>query len=198
MIRQEKQPQPSAQELGQAPNNLIEFVKEQFETAYQQEDFENSRNKLTNNGSFYKREVLAGPHESPIIEGTTRIVMCPPISATSDEKIAELAEIYARFSTSHNGFKVADSSGFFADQFIVRLYQDNHSLGYELVTDSGTYPADFSEANYLGGIPGIDTENEYGKDADIESIIENAGKPILRSHELFNLLSTYNIIATNS
>ena len=86
---------------------------------------------------------------------------------------------------------VGDESGYFADQYLVRLFQFGRYGKFELVSDEGVISADVESFDPVGGFSGIEEVAE-----DIAQEVDMAVKPIIRANELHRLLAGWNIVAT--
>lgn len=174
-----------------APELLLDYLRSQFEAAYQKERSDDKAGNTASNGSFYQRKILLEEDEDSIIKATTRVVMRPPFSTEQESANDEFAEVYAVFLRESDGYEVVDEGCLFADLFLVRTHRKGNFSSFELVDENGCVPVDLSDMD-ISKVLGTDKQSSTN-DEEIDSIFA----PFKRANELLALLETYNIVAIN-
>lgn len=164
-------------EEGFPPSDLITYVRELFNDAYSLKYRQLSKEISGNNGSFLRENILPGGHEST--RRTQRIVLEPPRPRTSNI----YTEVYAINLRGIDGHETGDTSGYFADQYLIRDVIDGEPQELELITDDGVFAVDVNE---------FDIVNGYGVHNNDSSVL----KPIDRAETRLANLKTMNLIAT--
>ncbi|MCA9309250.1 hypothetical protein KC973_02640 [Candidatus Saccharibacteria bacterium] len=178
---------PPEERVRYAPEQLVEYLRAEFDAAYRKERSEDEQGVTAPNGSFYVRKPLVDNNESVLLEQTTRIVMRPPFIVARDEQPREFVEVYAVFLRGQDGHMVGDTSGYFADQYIVREFENGHSGPLQLVTEHGVFIADTQDFDTVGG---------FGVVQSLEEQLAEIARPIEEAERLYGKLSGYNIVAT--
>ncbi len=173
------------------PSELVDYLRTQFEAAYQKEHAMDQHQGSFDNGSFYQQIPIPGVNQHELVRQSTRIVMKPPFSTMIFNGKDSFAEVYAIYLRGEDGHMVGDESGYFADQYLVRLFQFGRYGKFELVSDEGVISADVESFDPVGGFSGIEEVAE-----DIAQEVDMAVKSIIRANELHRLLAGWNIVAT--
>ena len=177
-----------------ATDLLLEYVRAQFEAAYQKERIEDlTQGTALDNGSFYQPHVIPGAEEHPLTRNSKRIVMQKPFSTMVLSTKKEFVELYAIMLRDEDGHEDGEPGGFIADQYIVRRYSNGRFSPHELITDEGVFRADVSEFDPVAGFGVSDLQD----DTSLISQLEDVFAPVERAHNLYQLLSGYNIVATD-
>ena len=179
------------------PQDLVEYLRTQFLAASKKEEQMNSNTSSFDNGAFYQRVPIPGAFGHELTRGSTRIVFKPPFSTMVLVQNDTFVEVFAVQVRGEDGHELADSSGVTASQFLVRRFERGSYQPFELITENGVYDADLNEFDPVSGFGTISDESGSAEVKDLEEQIADAMKPLARAHELFDLLSTLNIVATN-
>lgn len=176
----------------QDPSVLMDYIRTQFEAAYQKEFTSGQHTGNTNNGSFYKQMPIPNAGEHSLVKNSTKIVLKPPFSTLIRGVEDSFIEIFSITLRGEDGHETAEYDGFFADQYLVRSFSHGRFGGYDLVSEDGVFGA---EINEFDPITGYDYLNQ-GMSA-VEDEVNSAMRPIIRASELLTLISGYNIVATS-
>ena len=178
------------------PQDLVEYLRTQFEAAFMKEQQMDMHQKPFNNGSFYRQVFVPGAFVHELTRNSIRVVLKPPFSTLVLSQNDIFAEVFSVHLRSEDGHEVAGDSGAPIDQFLVRRYEHGKYSPFELVTSDGVYDADLNDFDLISGFGTVpELENDYDK--DIEAQIADAMRPLVRADELYEVLSSYNIVATN-
>lgn len=183
--------EPSKGETLFDPGDLFEYLKAQVELAYQKEQGEDSRQRTELNGSFYQRVPIPGNDTVP--RKSSRVVMQPPISIIMLDRKREFAEIHAITLRGEDGHEISDEEGLFAEQFLVRLYQAGKLSDFFLVDELGVHDTSLDNFDIMTGFA---VGSSATKEA-VEAMVDEIFKPMRRAEDLYNIVSRWNIVATN-
>jgi hypothetical protein len=176
----------------QDPSVLMDYIRSQFEAAYQKEYTSGQHAGNTHNGSFYKQMPIPSAGEHALVKNSTKIVLKPPFSTLIRGVEDSFIEIFSITLRGEDGHETAEYDGFFADQYLVRSFSRGRYGGYDLVSEDGVFSAEINEFDPISGY-------DYSRQgiSAVEDEVNSAMRPIIRASELLALISGYNIVATN-
>lgn len=171
---------------------IMDYLRMQFLAAAQKEKAENEVEPAAPNGSFLVTVPNIGEMDNELIVNSKCIVMRLPYTRGTPDAVADFIEVYAVFLRGEDGHVVADSTGFFADQFIAREFESGEYSGFELITEDGVFPADLNGFDPESGFP----ELTDGEADSVDQQMSDLFRPFTRAQELYDKIKFYNIVAT--
>lgn len=171
---------------------LVEYLRMQFIAAAQKERAENELEPAAPNGSFLVSVPNIGDTEHELVANTKCIVMRLPYTRGSPDVVTDFIEVYAVFLRGGDGHVVADSTGYFADQFVAREFNNGEYSGFELITEDGVLPTDLTEFDPTSGF----SESSEAAVVSVDQQLADLFKPLSRAQELYDKIKQYNIVAT--
>lgn len=175
------------------PETLVDYIRTQFNSAYQKETAMNLHEEPFANGSFYQQVPIPGADHHEMVRQSIRIVMKPPFSTLVLSQYEEFAELYAVHLQGEDGHVVAGEDGYFADQYLVRQYSNGHYTPFVLVTEDGVHDVDLEDFDIVAGFGALEAAETQTPEEQLEEMF----RPIRRAYDLHGLLSRYNIVAIN-
>lgn len=125
---------------------LMECLRGYFEDAYRQKYESRSFNMHATHGAFVKNVPLEAGHV--LTRGADRLVLKLPHPFDSPNSYYEVFAINLR---GRDGHMVADTSGVFADQYLIRETYEGEAGPFLLADEDGVYQADLSTFDEVEG-----------------------------------------------
>lgn len=135
---------------------LMDCLRGYFEDAYRQKYESRSFNLNASHGAFVKNVPLEVGHV--LTRGADRLVLKLPHPFDTPNSYYEVFAVNLR---GRDGHEVADTSGVFADQYLIRETREGESGPFLLADEDGLYHADL---NIFDEIEGFSKDPNSGHD----------------------------------